>query len=268
MWLFVTRGEKGKLGFLKPPSWFFSPGVIRIETHISNVVVPTFLQETEKVFEAGCCFYLSHQFLIRVKDIWKGPSRGTVSARLFASLGEQEQSSQNTICIPNMSRVAWQMLPNEHLGTTEVLNDPHSTSLPHVLYPGGTAGAEKSHPSKASSFFKVVLQLLTRQDTNIRSLQEWLFPFLGSGKKSCFGDWYIQSLHPLTSPPLPWFATWRQINVIQAPLPCNISAWRIPSHLPTDPCQQSKPRALLMVKAEISVRWARPPAATVAEESA
>lgn len=106
IWLFVTKGEKRKLGFLKPLSCLFFPGVIRMEAHTSNVVVPTFLQETDEVFEAGCSFYLGHQFLIRVKDIWKGPSRGTVSAELFASLGEQEQSSQSTICDPNMLRVA------------------------------------------------------------------------------------------------------------------------------------------------------------------
>lgn len=68
------------------------------------MVVLIFLQETEKVFEAVSISATS--FLIRVKDIWKGLSRGTVSAERFASLGEQDLSSQNTICVPNMPRVA------------------------------------------------------------------------------------------------------------------------------------------------------------------
>lgn len=106
IWLFFTKGEKRKLVFLKLLICLLSPGVIRMGTHISKVVVPTFLQEPEEVFEAGCSFCLSHRILIRVKDSWKGPSRATVSAELFAALGEQEQSSQNTICVPNRSRVA------------------------------------------------------------------------------------------------------------------------------------------------------------------
>lgn len=84
------------------------------------------------------------------------------------------------------------------------------------------------------------------------------FPSLVAGRKVVLGTGTSSPSILLTSPPLPWFATWRQINVIQAPLPGNISASWIPSRLPTDPGQQSKARALLMEKDEVTVRWARP----------
>lgn len=134
--------------------------------------------------------------------------------------------------------------------------------------PGGTAEPPKSHPSKASSFFSASLPTSHKARHKPQESSRVILSLPQLLEEKLFWGLVHPSLHPLAIPPWPWFATWRQINVIQAPLPSNISASRIPSHLPTDPCQQSKPRAWLMAKAEISVGWAEPPAETVAEESA
>lgn len=117
--------------------------------------------------------------------------------------------------------------------------------------PGGTAGAQKSHPSKASSFFKVSLPTSHKARHKLQESSTVIISLPCLLEEKLLWGLILQPLHPLTNPPLPWFATWRQIRVIQAPLPSNISAWRIPSPLPTDPCQQSKPRAPLMGRARI-----------------
>lgn len=144
------------------------------------MVVPSFLQETEEVFEAGCSFHLSQQFLIRVKDIWKGPSRGAVSDELIAFLGEQEQSRQNPIRVPNISRGAGKSIWGPQ-------NDPHSTFHP-LSFTWGNCWGSKITSQQSFQFLQGVSSNFSQGKTQTPGVfNSDHFPSLFVGRKAPLG---------------------------------------------------------------------------------